>query len=208
MTKKNTRKTKLLKKRDALTIPELKHAWDEIHKSTHDILKEAKPVAEQIKDFQKMWKKIFHRPVSTESAEAYLRIKRLTTSRHMGRKTRKMKGGGPLAGAPLDSVTQPGVYGTHGSFPSYQSNGLGFYDTINKQAMFQECGYTDITPVTGGTIKSDQVGGGVFSDFMSIAPHSPFAGDKPPVPGIIQNAGLALKGLPTSASSSPTILKA
>lgn len=206
MTKKNTRKTKFLKKRDALSIPELKHAWDEIHKSTHDILKESKPVAEQIKDFQKMWKKIFHRPVSTESAEAYLRIKRLTTSRHMGRKTRKMKGGGPLAGAPLDSVTQPGVYGTHGSFPSYQSNGLGFYDTINKQAMFQECGYTDITPVTGGTIKSDQVGGG--SDIFSIAPHSPLIGDKPAVPGPIEHATLALKGFSSNSSSSPAILRA
>jgi hypothetical protein len=207
MTKKNTRKTKIFKKRDALSIPELKHAWDEIHKSTHDILKEGKPVAEQIKEFQKMWKKIFHRPVSTESAEAYLRIKRLTTSRHMGRKTRKMKGGAALAGAPLDSVTQPGVYGTHGSFPSYQSNGLGFYDMINKQAMFQECGYTDITPVTGGTIKSDQVGGGV-SNILSIAPHSSLIGNKPAVPGPMEHASLALKGFPTDSSSSPTILRA
>ena len=204
--KKTTRKLKLGKKRNALTIPELKHAWDEIHKSTHDILKEGKPAAEQIKDFQKMWKKIFHRPVSTESAEAYLRIKRLTATRQMGRKTRKQKGGA-LAGAPLDSVTQPGVYGSHGSFPSYQSSGLGFYDTINKQGMFQECGIKDITPIIGSSTGSNQAGGG-FKDVMSIAPHSPLMGTKPAVPGLIEDATLAMKGFNTGKSSSPEILRA
>ena len=208
MTKKNTRKLKVTKKRNALTIPELKHAWDEIHKFTHDILKEAKPMAEQVKDFQKCWKKIFHRPVSSESAEAYLNVMRLSHTRRMGRKTRKMKGGAmPLAGAPLDSVTQPGVYGTHGSFPSYQSNGLGFYDTINKQGMFQECGIKDITPVVGESIGSNQAGGGI-RDIMSIAPYSAMMGDKSAVPGPIQNATLALKGLPTDRSAGPEILRA
>ena len=38
--KKNTQKANTFKKRSALSIPELKHAWDEIHKCTHDILKE------------------------------------------------------------------------------------------------------------------------------------------------------------------------
>ena len=204
--KKNTRKLKLSKKRNALTIPELKHAWDEIHKSTHDILKEGKPAAEQIKDFQKMWKRIFHRPVSTESAEAYLRIKRLTASRHMGRKTRKQKGGA-LAGAPLDSVTQPGVYGSHGSFPSYQSSGLGFYDNINKQGMFQDCGIKDITPVIGSSMGSNQAGGSL-RNVLSIAPHSALMGTKPAVPGPIENATLAMKGFDIGKSSSPDILRA
>lgn len=204
--KKSTRKLKFSKKRNALTIPELKHAWDEIHKTTHDILKEGKPAAEQIKEFQKMWKKIFHRPVSTESAEAYLRIKRLTATRHMGRKTRKQKGGA-LAGAPLDSVTQPGVYGIHGSFPAYQSSGLGFYDNINKQGMFQECGIKDITPVIGSSTGSNQAGGG-FKDIMSIAPHSSLIATKTPVPGPLQEAALAMKGFDTSKSGSPEILRA
>ena len=202
------RKGKTLKNKTALSIPELKHAWDEIHKSTHDILKEGKPPVQQVKDFQKMWKKIFHRPVSSESAGSYLNIMRLSSSRRMGRKTRKMKGGAmPIAGAPLDSSLQPGVYGTHGSFPSYQSSGLGFYDTINKQGMFEECGIKDITPVIGSSVGSNQTGGSI-ADLFSIGPHSSLIGNKAPVPGIIDNATLALKGLPTGSSSNPEILRA
>lgn len=204
--RKNTRKMKLNRTRAALTIPELKHAWDEIHTFTHDILKEGKPAAAQVKEFQKGWKRIFHRPVSSESAESYLNIMRLTHSRRMGRKTRKMKGGGSLAGAPLDSVTQPGVYGTHGSFPSYQSAGLGFYDSINKQAMFQECGVKDITPVIGASVGSNQAGGGI-SDVLSIAPYSPLMASKSAVPGPLDNFGNALKGFQPVKSGNADLLR-
>jgi len=205
--KKNTRKMKLNKTRSALTIPELKHAWDEIHKFTHDILKEGKPAVQQIKDFQKCWKRIFHRPVSSDSAESYLNIMRLTHSRRMGRKTRKMKGGAmSLAGAPLDSVTQPGVYGTHGSFPSYQSAGLGFYDSINKQGMFQECGVKDITPVIGSSMGSNQSGGGV-ADVLSIGPYSSLMGDKPAIPGPLEDLSLSLKGFQSAKSGNSEVLR-
>jgi hypothetical protein len=197
--KKNTRKSKSLV---ALSIPELKHAWDEIHRSTHTILKEGKPAPQQIKDFQKMWKKIFHRPVSTESAESYLNIQRLSSSRRMGRKTRKMKGGAALSGAPLDSSLQPGVYGTHGSFPTYQSSGLGFYDTINKQGMFQECGIKDITPVIGSSVGSNQAGGGI-RDVLSVSPYSSLISSKSAVPGIIDDATSALKGVSLPSSGGP-----
>jgi hypothetical protein len=201
------RRGKTFKNKTALSIPELKHAWDEIHKSTHDILKEGKPAPQQIKDFQKMWKKIFHRPVSSESAGSYLNIMRLSSSRRMGRKTRKMKGGAmPIAGAPIDSTLQPGVYGTHGSFPSYQSAGLGFYDTINKQGIFEECGFKDITPVLGVSVGSNQAGGAI-ADLFSIAPHSSLIGNKAAVPGVIDNATLAFKGLPTGSASNPDILR-
>ena len=197
--KKNTRKSKST---GALSIPELKHAWDEIHRSTHTILREGKPAPQQIKEFQKMWRKIFHRPVSTESAESYLNIQRLTSSRRMGKKTRKMKGGAALSGAPLDSSLQPGIYGTHGSFPTYQSSGLGFYDTINKQGMFQECGIKDITPVIGSSIASNQAGGGI-SDILSIAPYSSLISSKPAVPGVFDNVTSALKGVSLPPSGAP-----
>ena len=204
--KKNTRKANTFKKRSALSIPELKHAWDEIHKCTHDILKEGKPIGQQIKDFQKMWKKIFHRPVSSESAEAYLRIKRQSSSHKMGQKTRrKMKGGaGPLAGAPLDSTLQPGIYGSHGSFPAYQTSGLGFYDTINKQGILEDCGVKDTTPIIESSMGSNKVGGGIAN--MSIGLHSPLMGTKPPVPGVVDTIRDNLKGFDTGSSSSAEVL--
>jgi hypothetical protein len=197
--KKNTRK---MKSSGALSIPELKNAWDQIHKATDEILREGKPPAQQIKDFQKMWKKIFHRPVSSDSVESYLRIKRLSNGSRR-RKTRKMKGGAmPLGGAPIDSTLQPGVYGTHGSFPGYQSAGLGFYDSINKQALFEDCGVKDITPAIGGTIGSNQVGG-AFKDVLSIAPYSSLITSPPAVPGVQQNITTAFKGQTMPPSSAP-----
>jgi hypothetical protein len=198
--KKNTRKIK--SPQGALSIPELKQAWDQIHRVTDEILREGKAPAQQIKDFQKEWKKIFHRPVSQESVESYLRIKTLL-NKSRRKKTRKMKGGaGALAGAPIDSTLQPGSYGVHGSFPQYQTTGLSFYDTINKQALYQDCGVKDITPVVSGNMT-----GGAFKDVLSIAPYSSLISSPPPVPGPLEDINRGFKGFQPGHSSAPENLK-
>jgi hypothetical protein len=198
--KKNTRRVK--SHQGALSIPELKNAWDQIHRVTDVILREGKAPAQQIKDFQKEWKKIFHRPVSYESVESYLRIKQLSNSSRR-KKTRKMKGGAmTLAGAPVDSTLQPGTYGVHGSFPQYQTTGLSFYDTINKQGLYQECGVKDITPVNGGNMT-----GGSVKDLLSVAPYSSIISSPPPVPGPLEHVNRSFKGFETGDSSAPERLR-
>jgi hypothetical protein len=201
----NKGKTRKLntKKSKALSIPELKHAFDKIQQEAHRILKKGETTGQQVKEFQKVWKTIFHRPVSTASAEAYLVGKRLSESRgSKGSKTRKMKGGA-LAGAPLDSITQPGINGVHGSFPAYQSQGLAFYDTINKQGMYQECGIRDISPVIDASTGSNKVqSGGKLADLGHLALYSPVGSSVPS--SILEEGTAALKGFPSMPSSDPT----
>jgi len=136
-----------------LTIPELKQSFDAVEAGVKDILKRGDTSEKQIKEFQALWRSIFHRTISTEAAEGYLRVKRGAPVAGP-KKTRKAQrgGAGAIAGAPLDYMTRPGVDGVYGSFPTYQAQGLSFYNSINKDAMFQGCGRQDITPVVPASI--------------------------------------------------------
>lgn len=196
-TRKNNKHSKIVKK--SFSIPEIKHAFDSLERETHRILQKGETTSSQVKEFQKVFKSIFHHPVSAESAEGYLSVKRLLASKKGSRKTRKMKGGASsLQGAPLDSITQPGINGVHGSFPAYQMKGLDFYDTINKEGMYQECGIKDISPSMAS--RSSQHGG-KLSDLVHIAEYSPVESKVPPSgPQGLMNS---LKGLPPIPSSDP-----
>ena len=186
-----------------LTIPELKHAFSAVDTETRKILKENLPQAEQVKKFQTVWRSIFHKPVTKDAAEAYLQIKRGSASRPVRKGvTRKMKGGStPLAGAPLDFSTRPGVDGVHGSFPAYQTSGLSFYNTVNQSGIAQECGTKDFTPKVPEMIGSNEVpikaaGGGVSDYIMSrSATSSP--------PGLGDDVEQYMTGRPLGASPLP-----
>lgn len=199
---KATRKNnKNIKK--TISIPEIKQCFDSLSRETHRILQKGETSSLQVKEFQKVFKTIFHHPVSKESAETYLGVQRLVASKKRSRKTRKMKGGAALAGAPLDSITQPGINGVHGSFPAYQSQGLAFYDTINKEGMYQECGIKDITPHIGSSMGSNGTqSGGKLSDVMHLAEYNPVQSSSPP--SSLQGAINSLKGFPPEPSSDPT----
>jgi len=180
-----------------MTIPEIKQAFESVGRATHDILKEGGSSSEQVKKFQKMWKSIFHRPVGSAEAEAYLKMKRVSAGRKPGR-TRKQKGGAALAGAPLDYTLRPGIDAphSHGNFPDYQVSGLSAYDKINQEGMFQECGTKNITPNLHGSGQS----GGNFSDFVKQTFLSP---PQPSVPsGFLSDTHYILDGK-TLQSPSP-----
>lgn len=177
--------------RKRMEIPELKRAFDALRDGINKILKEGDNNPAQIRKMQKLFKSIFHRPISAESAEAYIQIRRGTVIKLSKRRTRKQKGGmAALAGAPLDFMTRPGIDGTHVSVPAYQTQGLGFYNKINMEGITQECGTKDITPFVPVTIGSNEVqkGGG-----------SP--------PGIWDDMGTALQGRHLGASPDPSYSK-
>lgn len=137
-----------------MNIPELKEAFTAMEVETHALLKKGLPDAEAVKELQKVWKSIFHRSISAEAAKSYLEIKRSKR----GKKTRRQKGGAvPLAGAPLDYTTRPGIDGTYVSVPAYQVQGLAAYDKFNQEGMVQECGTKDFTPVVPADIGSNEV---------------------------------------------------
>jgi hypothetical protein len=140
-----------------LTIPELKQSFDAVEAGVKDILKRGDANEKQIKEFQGLWRSIFHRTISKDAAEGYLRVKRGAPVAGP-RKTRKsQRGGAALAGAPLDYMTRPGVDGAYGHFPTYQAQGLSFYNSINKDGLFESCGKQDTTPVVPASIGNNTV---------------------------------------------------
>ena len=180
------------RRKNFMTIPEIKSSFDTIEDATYRILREGGTVPEQVKKFQKEWKAIFHRPVRTDSAEAYLKIKQ--DSKRRSNKTRKQKGGM----APLDYATRPGVSGSYGSFLDYQT--MGATPTPPRIAMDADCGVKDISPSAASVaaVQKPQYGGS-FSDFAHKIFLSPTAQS---VPGTLRNnMEAALNG--TNMDSSP-----
>lgn len=205
-----TRKKKIV----PLSLPELKGSFDRLRKECSEILRGKKDTKQRIKEFQKLWKDIFHHPVDATAAEAYLRVMGSSVARGKTAKgrasTKKQKGGAaPIAGAPIDFQTRPGLDGVHGSFPQYLTAGLGFYNTINQEGMFKDCGVVDNTPVVPESIGSNKVGGGgksakgggIISDFMTLATTRPIESTVPANP--LQDAQTAWGGRALGASPLP-----
>jgi hypothetical protein len=177
-----------------MSIPQIKSSFDEIENATYRILREGGTLPEQVKKFQKVWKAIFHRPVRTDSAEAYLKIKH--DSKKRSNKTRKQKGGM----APLDYATRPGVSGGYGSFLEYQT--MGSTPTPPTIGMDADCGVKDISPSAASiaAVQKPQYGGS-FSDFA----HKTFLSSSPQsVPGTLRNnLEATLNGTKTDLSPAP-----
>ena len=144
-----------------MNIPELKEAFGIIDAKTHELLKEGLDEKELVKKFQALWKSVFQRAPTPESAAAFLQVKRSSSASKKGTRKNKNKqsGGGfaPLAGAPLDFTTRPGVDGVYGSFPSYVSSGLDSYNKFNQIGLDASCGKVDITPLVPRSIGSNEV---------------------------------------------------
>lgn len=166
----------------ATTIPELKRSFDTLEKDVSAILRDTLSQPQRVKRFQEVWRRIFGRPVDASAASAYLAVK----ARRVGGKTRKggkQNGGAAaaaLAGAPLDFQTRPGVDGAYGSFNQYITNGFGFYNTINQNAMSKECGMVDITPRVPAELGSNKVGGGMIGDALAAIGTRPATAAAPP----------------------------
>jgi len=195
---KSTRRNKAYKKH--LTIPEIKNSFDTVSRGTYDIIKEGGSSAEQVKKFQKLWKSIFHRPVSADAAEAYLKMKRISKeSRPYTRKSKKQKGGAALSGAPLDYTVRPGVDTPgYGNFPEYQVAGLKAYDSYNLDGLTQGCGKVDITPDLYGSAQK----GGNLNDYFGT-PLSQSGQTAPP--SRISDSVAALDGTLKSSAPAPYI---
>lgn len=128
MPKHHTRKRHHLRKsekhrEEALTIPELRRAFEHIEEFaiTHK---------DDVKALQEEWKKLFYKELDKESAQAYL--EHVKTLPKRGRTLRKTRGGASaLAGAPLEYTTRPGIYitpgineGSYAQVPAYVASGF------------------------------------------------------------------------------------
>jgi hypothetical protein len=193
----------------AISIPELKEAFDAVERKTAEILRSDAPKPTKVRRFQEAWRNIFGRPVEASAAEAYLAVKAHSLPRTVGKgsarkKTRKQHGGAtgaPLAGAPLDFQTRPGVDGTHGTFLPYVARGFGFYDTVNQQGLFKGCGTENSTPAVAADMGSNKVGGGLIGDALSALTSRPFEASSPP--SIANDIQTAMQGRELGASPLP-----
>jgi len=191
-----------------MSLVELKTVFDRVRKGAATILRETTNKKQRIRKFQALCRQLFDYPVEAMAAEAYLTVveRGADARRRNTRRKREQKGGM----APLDFQTRPGVDGVHGSFPQYLTNGLGFMDTVNKEAMFQQCGKVDITPSVPISIGSNQAGGAPappssiltpLTDALFVAGTRPAQADVPASP--LQDLQTTWQGKNLGASPRP-----
>jgi hypothetical protein len=192
-TTKTRKISKSQKQPKTMTIPQLRGAFERLDKLAAQLKGKAK--GEQVSEFQKEWRAIFSKPVGTKAVEAYLAVKQGRGKRP----TRKQRGGAaPLAGAPIDFQTRPGLDGGSGTYLTYVDSGLSFYDKINQPAIQQGCGIQNITPQIPHGMGSNQAGGAPITDFASALTFKPIVSTSPP--SVFQDIRSAYLGTPLPAS--------
>jgi hypothetical protein len=113
------------------------------------------------------------------------------------------KGGtAPIAGAPIDFQTRPGIDGVHGSYPQYLTSGLSFYNTINQDQLNKGVGLAAFEPAVPADMGSNQVGGNVLADAAFLATTRPAASVSPP--SVINDLQTYLQGRPLGSSPDPS----
>lgn len=201
-----TRKHGTRGKTHVLSIPQLRKSFDYLENWVASHITTAK-IAKLVPEFQKEWKKLFHRDIEAPIAKTYLEIK----AQFQGPNRRHQKGGNMLVGAPLDYTTQPGVQGVYGNYPDYVASGFTIRPEESVTAM---CGKENTTAVVPATLGSNFVGGkrrkmtrkcerrrqtgGSLTDIMSSIAERPISNLSPPTSGSIVEMGT--KGVDTSVT--------
>lgn len=215
---KGTRK----QKKQAMSIPQLRQAFDHIESFTQSLVHQVKDINQRRKAFQAEWLKVFKRTVDDKAADAYI----LFEAKKSTSKTRKTKGqrGGSLGGAPLDYSTRPGMHGVYGIFPDYitqgfategnATNNMAIQATCNGPNAFQPpytgFGATSLAAQQGGKRKTKRnrkasrkyKGGGFMdnmSNFVSSLGMRPITATAPP--SALHDAQMMWKGAPVASSS-------
>lgn len=218
-----TRKHK--KSTTAMTIPQLRKTFDHIESFTGSLLHREKDPKKCRKAFQEEWMKVFHRSVDDKAADAYLQFEAKKTKQSKT-KTRKMRGGSVLGGAPLDYSTRPGIYGVYGTFPEYITGGFATVgNATNKMAIQEGCNSAAEAakfqaPYTGfGAASLAQQGGKrsrkgrksrrqsrkmkggapTWGEFASAVTFRPLTADTPP--SVAYGAVMDFKGVPPPPSA-------
>jgi hypothetical protein len=118
-TRKHHRTSK--KSEGIYSIPELRRSFEHIEDFLIKKINVDNSHSNIIKDFQKEWKKVFHKEIDKKSAEAYVDhviIQAKSATRSLRNKTQKHKGGSnPVAGAPLNYTVRAGLYPAPGQIP-------------------------------------------------------------------------------------------
>ena len=187
-TRKTRKSTTKKSHSGVLTIPQLRKAFDHMDAVVEGLRRTSKhSFSDAVMKYRDEWRKTFKRDLSPADAEAYLKFRFGIKSK----KTRKHRGGAPLAGAPLDYTTRPGVDGVYGKFPAYQESGL---DRYYSSAITSDCGKPNQFPTDASG--ASQEGGGMFDGLFR-----PISSTVPP--GVIYQPMMEFKGVTPYPSSDP-----
>jgi hypothetical protein len=185
-TRKHTRAS------DALTIPQLKQAFDYI-----EDFASSRP---DIKIFLKEWKKVFGRPLEEEQGRAYIEFisksnKRILRSHRGGSMLDTSTGQGMIPGQVTETGLKP-----YGAFPTYVSS--GFEVGIPEPASRQACalGVGGLGPQDGGARAAAAAARKKRTLRRLRGGRIPFSTAPP---SFMQNAATAWRGQPLPPSSSP-----
>lgn len=196
-TRSKTRKLKSTKgAKQIQTIPQLRKAFDHMEKVIERLKKSKGSLSDAVPIYREEWRKTFKRDLSPAEAASYIKFR----FGLKGMTRRKMRGGAPLSGAPLEYQTGPGASGVYGHFPSYQTAG---FDRYYGSALTANCGkgqsggsWSDglFRPIMTGTPVNT-----AYDTMMSVKGAGPTTTSDPVGPGAIRP--MPIVQIPASAYS-------
>jgi len=138
------RKTRKHNKSEVHTIPQLRRLFENIEHFIDSRIEKRQSKDVISKELRKEWRRMFMKEIDKQSADALIENHMKSKVRHTLKNSKRVKGGfqEPLAGAPLEYSTRPGIYLAPNSIPvdgqlpisgaGYSSSGYGNYvDYIN-----------------------------------------------------------------------------
>jgi hypothetical protein len=220
------RKTRKHNKSEVHTIPQLRRLFENIEHFIDSRIEKRQSKDVISKELRKEWRRMFMKEIDKQSADALIENHMKSKVRHTLKNSKRVKGGvqEPLAGAPLEYSTRPGIYLAPNSIPvdgqlpisgaGYSSSGYGnyvdyinsgfwnpedarSYDPVQGQQPFPQPFASTGSNLVGGKRKSKRrVRGG--NALLTQAFTRPFGSDAPP--GIPQDMQDIWYGKPVGAS--------
>lgn len=109
------------KSKGIYSIPELRRSFEHIESYINGKIAHKESKEKLVKDLRKEWSKVFFKDLDKKSAESFV-SDRLSKKHKHTRRTLRGGAGAPLAGAPLDYTTRPGIYLAPGQIPDIRGH--------------------------------------------------------------------------------------
>jgi hypothetical protein len=215
------RKTRKHNKSEVHTIPQLRRLFENIEHFIDSRIEKRQSKDVISKELRKEWRRMFMKEIDKQSADALIENHMKSKVRHTLKNSKRVKGGvqEPLAGAPLEYSTRPGIYlapnsipvdgqlptsgGGYGNYVDYINSGFWnpedarSYDPVQGQQPFPQPFASTGSNLVGGKRKSKRrVRGG--NALLTQAFARPFGSDAPA--GIPQDMQDIWYGKPVGAS--------
>lgn len=188
-----TRRGKTQKRRSSkktLSIPELRSSMEHMTSFSQKLVHSKISTKEAAKQFASEWKKVFGKTLAPKVAEDYIKHS-MRGKRH----TRKHRGGGPIAGAPIDYMTRPGANLPYGNFQQYVNSGF----VTPQPGVLTDAGVRQGVTPQYGMGSNKMAGGGIFDSIstgVNAILNRPFVAENPVTTQ--QSGMIAWKGMPPS----------